>query len=363
MKKLLPIFLAALMRPLVFFANAKDEMLDVVFANEAKLEGDSIMLAPYGDFRHPQGLQRFTREDATHLVNEFNSLLNVPSRMLGLPVYIGHPDHEKFKDVYKDRSAYGRVKKLEAREEGLFANVKWNERGKKLIENEEFSCPSVNWGMVKRSDAWHPVRLKSIGLTNEPNLPVPAITLANEETKIMDRNKLIKHYGLAADATDEQIEQAMANERQSLTTAQTTLATEKKARETAETTLANEKTARQTAETNFANERKARAAILIAAGISAGKILPAEKAQWETDFANEFETARTKLESANAKIKTKAKSDGLGQRNSNGAERQTQIQDFVNERTTKFGEDYTTAFAKCMKAKPELFVVNENHAD
>jgi hypothetical protein len=361
MKKLITVLgllVGALRRGVRDFANEAVEEI-VYMANEARIEGDWIMLAPYGEFRNAKGLQRITKADAESLANEYNnSLLSMPTRMLGVPIFKGHPDHEHFKNRDQDTMAYGRVKKLEARPEGLFANAKWGKKGRELIEDEAFSHPSANFGMVPRGDgSWRPVRLNSVGLTNNPNLPVPPISMANEEQNFMDRKKLAKRLGLAEDATDEQIDAALAQR---------------------ETALANEQTARQTAETNFANEqaetkrlkaglqtaeaaakaaRTKAAGVLIAAAMSAGKVLAAEKAQWETDFANatDFDSVATKLEGLKPKIHTKAKSEGLGQRNTQGPERVLKVQDFVNERMEKHGEDYLTAYRAVKAAKPDLF--------
>ena len=104
-----------------------------------------VCIAPYGDWPNSQGLQRFQPEDARSLVNEFNSFLNSPQRILGLPWYVGHPDHPAFAERYKDTKAYGRIKKLEARDDGLYAGVRFNGDGEKLIADESFHGHSVNW--------------------------------------------------------------------------------------------------------------------------------------------------------------------------------------------------------------------------
>ena len=165
-------FLISLDEP--HFANSASAM-EMDAANESW-----VMLAPYGDWPNVQGLQRFKKEDADNIVNEFSSLASLPQRVLGLPWYVGHPDHPSFKDTYKDGSAKGRIKKLEARADGLWANVKWNADGKKLITDEAFHGHSVNWRMKQKGGAWSPFSLKSVGFTNEPQIPVPTILSANE---------------------------------------------------------------------------------------------------------------------------------------------------------------------------------------
>lgn len=174
-------------------ANAIAEVLEVpssLFANIFTIANESadklrwVCIAPYGDWPNPQGLQRVQKDDAVQVVNEFNSILNTPQRILGLPWYIGHPDHPSFKERYKDTKAYGRIKRLEARGDGIYAGVKFGGDGEKLIADEAFDGHSVNWFLKQDQQnkrVWRPFRLKSVGWTNEPNIPVPTLTSANED--------------------------------------------------------------------------------------------------------------------------------------------------------------------------------------
>ena len=167
-------------------AGAVLEDTSLLFVNEFTVAADRmrwVCLAPYGDWPNKQGLQRFTKSDATTIVNEFHGILNTPQRVLGAPWYVGHPDHPAFNERYKDTKAYGRIKQLEAREDGLWAGVKFNGDGEKLIADESFHGHSVNWFLKQDQQdkrAWRPFRLKSVGFTNEPNIPVLPVTTANE---------------------------------------------------------------------------------------------------------------------------------------------------------------------------------------
>lgn len=182
------------MTKLANFANTISSVLEVpsaLFSNEFPAVNEAsktrwVCLAPYGDWPNAQGLQRFQKPDAVAIVNEFNSLLNTPQRILGAPWYIGHPDHPAFNERYKDTKAYGRIKTLEAREDGLWAGIKFNPDGERLIADEAFHGHSVNWFLKQDAAdkrAWRPFRLKSVGFTNEPNIPVSPVTLANEFTR------------------------------------------------------------------------------------------------------------------------------------------------------------------------------------
>lgn len=328
-------------------------------ANEARQDGDWVQLAVYGDWPNTAGLQRFQKEDAINVVNEFKRFLNTPQRVMGAPWYIGHPDHDGFKDKYKDTRAYGRIKDLQARDDGLFAQVKWSDAGKKLVEDEAYNGHSVNWAIRRQGNAWRPFRLKSVGFTNEPNIPVTPVTAANENQTIMEKTKLIAVLGLAATATDADIEKALgdlkttnaANETKAgeLTSQVTSLTL---AKTTAETTAANEKTAREKAV-------KKASGVLLDNAITTGRLTKADRAQWEEKFAaNEFDGVATELAALKPKLNTTSKTNGLGARNAEqrgSTEKSTQIREAVNERMEKHKETYAVAWQVVKKQKPELF--------
>lgn len=344
----------------------------ITAVNEIKRDGDWVQLAPFGQFPNVVGLQFFQKAEAQEVVNEFQSVLNTPARLLGLPWYIGHPDHEPLKQRYKDTRAYGRIKDLAVRDDGLYGRVKFSADGKKLIEDEAFHGHSVNWAMKRGPDnKWHPFRLKSVGWTNEPQIPVAPITAANEQTKTMDRNKLLEMLGLAATATDEEILaaiKALKTETAAMTDKTAALKTTAAANEaqlrtlTADLAAEKAKTTTATAsvvaaQTEAANERQRSRDLLIAQGVRDGKILVGEQAGWKTKFDTKFTEAVNELTTAKPRLNTKSKVAGLGTRNAHLAtERGQQIQDAVNERRGKFpNEEYNTSFAQVKRAHPELF--------
>lgn len=360
--KFLLVIIAALFPRRVFAANEASTEADVVHvANEAKQDGEWVMLSPYGDHPNSVGMQRFEKADAANIVAEFKRLLNTPQRVLGVPWYIGHPDHDGFKDRYKDTRAYGRIKDLEAREDGLFGRTKFGADGKKLVEDEAFHGHSVNWAIRKEGKVWRPFRLKSVGFTNEPNIAVPPVTAANENNNqtIMDKSKLIAALGLAATATDADIETAIG----SLKT--TNAANETKAGELA-ATVTTLTTAKTTAETTSANEKAARekavkkaSSVLLDNAITTGRLTKADRPAWEEKFAaNEFDGVATELAALKPKLNTTSKTGNVGQRNAEQrgtTEKSTQIREAVNERMDKHKETYAVAWQVVKKQKPELF--------
>lgn len=358
----------------VFAANesAPAECDHISAANELKADADNwVVLAPYGDHDNSVGMQRFRREDADNIVNEFNRLANLPTRLLGLPFYIGHPDHDAFKARYTDTRAYGRIKQLKATDTGLAANIKWSDAGKQLIESEAFHGHSVNWAMRKEGNVWRPFRLKSVGFTNEPNIPVPPVTAANEQppsdATIMNKTEIIawlKSQGieLAPEATDDQIKAALTEVGNRLTTAagDATAANAQVTSLTARLTAAEVKAA--AAITTAANERKERAKLLLDAATTEGRLPAAERPALEAEFANEatFAAAVTKLAARTKTLNTQSVAAGLGQRNAGTRTNVEEIQSAVNERMQKDGCSYQEAFVRLRRDKHPLFVQATN---
>jgi hypothetical protein len=325
----------------------KNPPTECLLGNEFTVTPDGwVQLAPYGDFPHGDGLQRFTAEDARTLVNEFNSLLRTPQRLLGLPWYIGHPDHPRFAERYTDTRAYGRIKALDARAEGLFANVKWSPAGEDLIRSEAFHGHSVNWGARKIGNIYRPVRLKSVGFTNDPNIPVTPVTLANEAETLM-KQQLIEKLGLPADSTEEQVLAAvdLANE--------ATLQ-EKAAKATAEAAKTTAEAAQATAEAALANERSERITLLLDGAIRDGKITPADRDRVAGELTANFTARLTELANSKPVIKTEARTKHLGQRKESNAASDTVVA-LCNERMAKTGEDWTAAWAGVKRENPALF--------
>lgn len=134
---------------------------------------------PYGDYPHKMGLQRFDRASAETMAGNYEGILNKLANMVAGPaVYIGHPDVPGRAAEFTDKKAYGRITAIEPAENGCFFRAKMNEDGVKLIANSSFAYYSPYWGCERVAGGIRPVKLYSMGLTNEPNIDVPA--LANE---------------------------------------------------------------------------------------------------------------------------------------------------------------------------------------
>jgi hypothetical protein len=209
-------------------------MLDAKDAARARAAGHAV-----GANGMVTALQIVDEQAALSMANELNSISGRLSRLFrGAPVYVGHPYHPNPELRDTDKRARGWGKSIEiANEEGGFRFiVAYNELGSAEVNDAQFAYHSPQWDMellpiVKGQPLrCRPVRLQSFGLTNQPNIPVPAIVAANEadaggdesretETEdepsmnLLDKIKaLLKKAGLTSEAdTDEAVEGAIGN--------------------------------------------------------------------------------------------------------------------------------------------------------
>ena len=153
------------------------------------IQQNNSFVVPYGEFPHKQGLQIFDRVAADALVENHKGLLNklvswARGDKASYPVYVGHPDLPGSKDI--DKRAYGWIENMRAENDGLHLDVKWSDAGRELVENAHFKFYSPLWWTKKVKGGIRPVGLKSMGLTNDPNIPVPALANEVDESETQD---------------------------------------------------------------------------------------------------------------------------------------------------------------------------------
>ncbi len=139
--------------------------------NDAALDG-WVQISPYGEFAHARGKQYLDRETANKLVHRFAG-----SGKRGLPWYRGHPDTHPQR--HQDTEAYGWMKDLQARTDGLYAHVEWTPKGDQLIRDKSYKYFSPVWdteaARVNGKSVFKPTELISVGFTNTPTIPVGPI--------------------------------------------------------------------------------------------------------------------------------------------------------------------------------------------
>ena len=396
MRTLIQILLALVVRPAQQFANeAKEAAASLFLANQFTPDKENwVQLSPFGDFANvdkkgSRVIQRFRKEDAEAICNDFNGVGRKVLQPLGMPFYVGHPDHPRFKGQpgHTDTAAKGRGKQMEVRHQadcpacsafansgqpcgdhGLFVQMKWNPEGEQIIANEEFSGHSVNWSAVPEGkeagvQIFRPIRVKSTGFTNEPAIPVTPASLANEEPESADnpteeknemtippKLKLIAGFKADEEVTMEQILEALEKAQPVANEADVAaLASANDAKAAAETALANETAAKSALEEKLANERRTAATFAVDQLVKSGRILTADREAKIEALANAEDFTATATEFANVApvIKTKPLTTGLGTKNPSFVE----------------GSRERTAAFEALMAKREQEFPNESYGD
>jgi hypothetical protein len=313
----------------LMLANAGGE--DGVFA---VLQGDSFFV-PYGNYPHKQGLQKLDRKAADAMAANHGGLMAKFARLVTggsarYPVYIGHPDLPGSKDT--DKRAYAWIENVVPEETGVRFPVKWSEPGQQLVANGHFRFYSPLWWTKKIQGGVMPVSLKSMGLTNDPNIPVPA--LANETPEIETQDlqtqdtreeeesfetetpmkDILLALGLEDGATQEDAVAKIVALKSAAAAAETsgTKATEAEA---ARGVAENELAVSKAAVTALEGKLKLAANTAVQTAVLAGRITPADAEGKVTEIlaANDFETALADLAKMRAKFKTVSKTGDLGQ--------------------------------------------------
>lgn len=369
MKKALLILWATVATPSRFTRLANETVTNIReaiigIANEATIKDEWIHLAPKGRFPHARGLQVFDDIAMEKMANEFNSVAGRLQRMFaGRPLYVGHPDVPEVADQFPDKKAYAWFEKLEVRTDGLWGKPKMSAPGAELIANGHYKFVSpyvdaVEIGMENGKRLLRPVQLISVGLTNNPNLPVQP--LANEKDTIMERALLIAALGLAATATDGEITTSIANLRTEagratgLSNEKVTLQNEKT---TATTALENEKTEHGKTKTQLENAITQRNKLALDLAVKDGRLVPAEREDWAAKLANSFDSNIKLLEEKKPTLKT-SPIIGAGERRTtlaNAQERADKVQELVRKEMKETGADYTMAYNKVRLANEGLF--------
>ena len=141
-----------------------------VFCNGIALEhsgeaSGKYLIAPYGDWKNGDYIQRVDAPAAENLKRNMERVWAMVKSDIEnpCPVHYEHPDDEDGKEVPKvvDKTPYGRVRSLEIRDGGIYAEIEWlpgfESLPKRLQISPRWNADPLGGGIVR------PVRLISIG--------------------------------------------------------------------------------------------------------------------------------------------------------------------------------------------------------
>jgi phage I-like protein len=357
------------------------------------LQDSWVQLSPYGDFPHGKGLQRVDRAAAETLTSNFHSFSGkIGRRFAGVPFYVGHPDVPGFENTYLDQKAYGWVMALESRDDGLYGQIKWSKAGNELLENAHYKFLSPYWeaaeiGFEKGRKVFRPQSLISVGLTNQPNIPV--LALANSENTPESEITILTTLGLDPSATREEILQHLAatastpsimstpstsfvpsvpsvpqNPLQN-TALENTLANLACQLETEKELIAQDRTRFRELESRFQTFNERFLNSIVESAITQGKILSTEREHWLGQLEKDFETKTAELSNAKPVLKTE-----FTRRFSNtntasvmdSIELTKKIQQLVQDKMKTSGIDYDHAWQLIKTENPALFTAMQTPA-
>ncbi len=353
-----------------------------------------IQLAPLGVFPHVRGLQNVDKAAVESIVTHFKSFLGrLGRRFAGLPFYVGHPDAAGYGHVYTDRKAYGWIMDLEAREDGLYGRTKWSEAGRNLIASGHYKFLSATWNAAKVGEqsgrpVFRPTQLLSVGLTNEPNLPVPPLAnsadcadgggaeetmpgaplpfpgtpvAANPESGASPEDPIPSAAGASpknqmpsAFGTNTKDEipnthlEAQGAEKSQKPTLD--ISTEAEAR------IAQLEASLENCRTQLAGLQEQLITTILDNAVASTRILPIERYLWENELRTRFAQASATLANARPQLNLAARSDHLPHRNAApGLPARSGILPLVNQKMKSTGLDYDQAWAEVRTEHPELF--------
>ncbi len=145
------------------------------------------VLSPYGNWEHTKGNQIVDELSAEMM--KYNSEKLFAKK---IPIYFGHPD-EKIKPSKCE--SVGNVEKIFKTKGGIIISAVYNNDAFEKIVNGKITALSPRWEMQKLSgENFRPVRLVSVGLTNNPNIEGcgKIIDIQNNSTKLYEINSMVK---------------------------------------------------------------------------------------------------------------------------------------------------------------------------
>ena len=355
------------MKKLIALANELPPHHLVGLSNDitATIDADGWARVPYGDHPHEMGLQRFGKAQAEEMVGYFKNTWNKIKRaIIGMPIFRGHPDIEELANQYPDKTSYGQIADMEARDDGLYLRPVLSEDGAALVNEEGLRFFSPHWLATelpaeRGRRVFAPAFLVSIGLTDRPNIAGTSLVNskadpAADASKTPTQDTIMPQWllillGLANDAPEETVKTklnellarpeptALANEQSRATTLaneNTTLKADVAAKETRVTEL----------ETALANERTALRTALVDAAIRDGRITDADKPVWLGRLEHAFANEAPALAALKPVVKTQSRTAGLAQRGETNPAA-AEFTALVNEMLPANGNDRDRAWA------------------
>lgn len=153
-----------------------------------------IPLVPAGPVVMGRDGRSFKNPGAARIIGAFGD------RKLNIPIDVNHA--EELRAPWGEESpAYGWIVELSESAGAVMGRVEWNEKGKAALNAAEYRYYSPAYRLGAEGEIQF---VKSVALTNSPNLDVPGLNSEEEGEKKMFE-KVLKMLGLNADANEAQV--------------------------------------------------------------------------------------------------------------------------------------------------------------
>jgi hypothetical protein len=383
----------------------------VAAANEFMVVQKDTLFVPFGEYpvtvedpktgRKVECIQVFDLDAANEIAGKMGGIRGKVAGMLRLlPIYIGHPDVPQLRHLYPDTKAYGWITGANVKDGGIEFDVKWGKAGQELIEDGQYVFYSPHWpmkplGVANSVMRARPIGLWSIGLTNVPNIPVPAMAVpgfnemvegyegvqssefgVQEDTKPSLLERLAAIFGVeldddAIEAKALELKSAVAQIAEAEKAKQEADQQEWQAKAAAEAAAKAELTEQLTGLTEqltgltaqneslaakvTAIEAEKLTAInaLVDAGIAEGRIPGGKREEFVAAFNTDFNGALSRLQSAETMF-APSRTRNIRHRKADAAAPSAAFLTAVNEAMNQ-GRTYLNAWLYVKRVRPELF--------
>lgn len=364
---------------------------------------------PYGDVPYFDGktwsMQRLNAAVAEKLVSLMQRAARLDKRLAaGQPFYVGHPDFYDSTDKHQINAwmqnqppATGWIKEIRAGADALELRVEWTAEGESLVNSRtyKFFSPYFLCALVGKEkingvemEIYEPRLLKSAGLTNTPNWPMPPMVnaaITNGGVKEGSMNLLQRLIALIGDTgitTEDDAINAVSKIITAVRKLQQSIDARWEAEDAARRALPNAgdplaliegyiaklETTAEAANASAAQVENLTAALNAArtslatrcvhAAVARGAVLQEHAESRIADCVNAgdaFAARLCEIDALPKLMKTEPETDGIAQRANTVADRRAQIHELVSAAMPAFNNDYDRAFASVRKSRPDLF--------
>lgn len=362
------------------FCNGKESFCNgMAFEHSGEASG-KYLIAPFGDWKNGNIVQRVDAAAAERLKRNMAEVwARVKNELENpCPVHYEHPDEEDGEEVPKvvDKTPYGRVRDLEIRADGIYADIEWLPGFETLPKSLQIS-PRWNADYLS-AEIVRPKRLISVGLTRRPNIGrtsfvnhAPILNSENNQPKepYMDKEilTLLGYTDEEAQKIIDKADDAPADVLERIKKALTERATLENDAAAAKSEAAEKEKELGEAKTALANSRDAlrasqaaRAKLVVANAVRAGKIAEFQRSSAEAILANaeDFEAEEKKIADAPNAVKTESKTDGIEkgekERAKSRQDAQAKLAAIVEAKQAS-GMDYNSAWNLAKSENAELY--------